>query len=89
MIGIGIPINHNRIPRMVLVSPFRVSTAGQRWALGKVPKSAELAVLADPGMGRSHRRLAPTNLPRRGFLLEITELPNVEVFGAVLLPGFF
>ena len=24
--------------------------------------------LTDPGMGRSHRQLAPTNLPRRGFL---------------------
>jgi hypothetical protein len=29
-------------------------------------------------------QLAPTNLPRWGFFLEITELPNVEVFGAVL-----
>jgi hypothetical protein len=46
------------------------------------PRGDNVELLAQVREVSSHRQLAPTNFPRRGFLLEITELPSVKVFGA-------
>jgi hypothetical protein len=39
MIGMGIPINHNSIPRIVLVSLLELLLPEQRWVQCRVPKA--------------------------------------------------
>ena len=58
----------------------------KRVGLGRLANSESAINIGGPSLGRFliMERTAPTNLPRRGFFLEITELLNVENLARLL-----